>query len=185
MSFAKKKGTGFETRIAKELQEASKVQSTRRQPGSGAIDGFKGDVVLDPRGWGLQIECKHRKQVAHYERLENRRGLSDVLLIENNEGTFAWLEHGFMLDLIAQAYGHGGVLINPRVATSNTPSAFGTFHDWLKDSHVLCLLLNNRKPRWFMEAPRFFEIVTFAARAEFKKHPKGDDYGNTLDGPLD
>lgn len=165
---AKAKGGKFEGVVAKALAQATGCEDTRKQPGSGAIEGFSGDVLHDPRGWALRIEAKHHAKIANYDRLEKKRLLADVLIIDTPGGNFAWVEDGFFLDLMARAYGRGGQgEIAPSIATLTTGKALTTFENWMKDCSALVVKPNHCPPRWFMAWDVFCAAWTYAIRAEF------------------
>lgn len=162
---AKAKGTSFETQIRKDLEEAGATNS-RRQPLSGALDAFPGDVILDPQGWALQIECKHHKTISHYDRYEKARLLCDGAAIETGEGRFYWLTHDCLLDLVRRSYAGGGLpvlrLASLKVAGSNT-----VFEGWRKGCDLLVVKPNHKPPRWWVPEAAFWDIANCAAQGAF------------------
>lgn len=165
---ARQKGNAFERDVAKALAQASDCDLTRRQPGSGAIEGFSGDVVLDPRGWDMKIECKHRKQIAGYDRLEKARLLSDGVMVDTPAGVAFWLTDEFWLELVSRCYGRGGKGdLRPDLVTLKTGTPLKTFDGWLKGCSALVVKPNHKPARWYVPDAVFWAAITYAARAEF------------------
>lgn len=165
---ARAKGGRFESVVAKDLAKATGIEDTRKQPGSGAIDGFPGDVVLDPRGWAMQIECKHHKSISGYDRLERARLTADGVMVDTPAGVFVWLDDAFFLDLMARCYGRGGKgELCPNLVTLKTGTPFKTFNNWIKGCSALVVKPNHNPPRWYLPMNVFWAAYSYAARAEF------------------
>lgn len=170
---AKAKGRTHENDVAKALAEASGIDHTRRQPGSGAIQGFKGDVLHDPRGWELSVECKHHASIPNYDRLEKARLLKDGVFVDTPAGEFYWLTDEYWLEMVARAYGRGGAGLNaPALGSLKTGRALTSFDNWMKGCDVLVVKPNHRPQRWYVPSETFWQAVNFAARAEFYIEPE-------------
>lgn len=161
----KAKGTAFETEIKKDLLAVG-AQNSRRQPLSGALDAFPGDVVLDPQGWALGIECKHHKTISHYDRYEKARLLLDGALIETSGGRFYWLTHECFLDLVRRAYEGGGLPVL-RLASLKVKGENTVFEGWRKGCDLLVVKPNHKPPRWWVPESAFWDIANCAGQGAF------------------
>ena len=72
----------------------------RKQPLSGALDGWKGDIVIHHEDLDLVCEVKARKNGEGFSTLEKWLGANDILMLKRdrtepmvamNYGTFKWL----------------------------------------------------------------------------------------------
>lgn len=79
MSASKQKGYRAEVAIVKTLQAAG--IEARRQPLSGSMNDFKGDVILPS---GEKIEVKHRESIGDYYWSWLEQGDAKYLVIKKN-----------------------------------------------------------------------------------------------------
>ncbi len=173
---AKTKGTKFENEVKKACADAG-VPNCRRQPYSGALQEFKGDVVIDTRGMDLKVECKHHKTIANYERIERHRDTCDGVLVDTPAGRFYWLTDEAFLDLLSRAYGSKppGMPVL-RLAQLKTGSALRQYDSWLKGCDLLVVKPNHRQPRWWLPEGLFWSvIVNHAAQGSYaEEEPEYD-----------
>lgn len=163
---AKQKGTKAETEVARDIQKIG--VPCRRQPLSGALSDFKGDAIIDARGWGLTVEIKHHKQIAHYERFESAREQCDGLLVDTPAGRFYWLTHETLLDLIARAYlKKAPGLPTLTLGQLRVGSRCNQYHSWIKGCDLLAVRPNHREWRWWVEESLFWRLCAAAATGEF------------------
>lgn len=86
MSFSKAKGTGYETEVVK-AHRALGIES-KRQPGSGALEGFPCDVQIA----GLLGECKRSKKQCTRLYKALSQGGADILFVrDDNQKTLTVL----------------------------------------------------------------------------------------------
>jgi hypothetical protein len=162
---AKAKGSKAERDLVADILKTG--CPARKQPLSGAISDFPGDVHIDPRGWDINVEVKHHKTIAGYERFEKLRELADCLVIDTPEGTWRWCGHGFILDLLERAYGDErtakGIPTNIHEKAVQIKSNLKTFHGWIKGCDVLVVKPNHGEFCWFIPANFYYQLLQRAA----------------------
>jgi hypothetical protein len=176
---AKAKGTKAENDLKKDLIKAG-VPHCRRQPLSGALDDFKGDVVIDARDWELKVEAKHHKTIPNYERLERHREQCDGCFVDTPGGRFYWMTHDAFLDLMSRAYGdkppHLPCITLGMLKAGKT---FKQYDTWIKGCDLLAVRPNFGDWRWWITEKLFWDICAHAAQGAFAPEPI------EYDGPFD
>ena len=98
---AKRKGSRVEREIVKMLNDDG--IEARKQPLSGALDGWKGDIEIVIQGQPVIAEVKARKDGAGFATLERWKGGNDLLFLKRDRaepmvvmdyGTFRFLLQG-------------------------------------------------------------------------------------------
>lgn len=132
---------------------------------SGALADFKGDVQIDPKDWGLTVECKHYKNISNYDRLEKHLDEGDVVLVDTPTGVYRWVEHAFFILLLKKAFGEftPGIPANMRERQLKTGSALKRFEGWIKGCDLLAVKQDYAPWRWWVSNDLWWEILQRAA----------------------